>query len=133
MFFRLALSAFFTNHRAIFVKRAREKGGRARVRVHYLYFSVLCASLNTTCSIRKRATAVARLRFVWARIFIFHFNLHFSRSTHVHEKGRTLTRNSYSTRPGRRKFTSASRPPDSSRMAKLFSSNYCLTAPKSVT
>lgn len=72
----------------IFVVRAREKGRRARVRVHYLYFSVLYASLNTMCSIRKRR--IPRLRLAQARIFIFHFNLYFSRSTHVHEKGRTF-------------------------------------------
>lgn len=60
-----------------------------------------------------------------AWIFIFHFNLHFSRSTHVHEKGRTLVRNSYSKyTTGRREFTSAGRPVDGSRAAKLFNSNY---------
>lgn len=93
---------------------AAEKGGsRARVRVHYLYFFVLCASLNTTCSIRKQRSPVSlRSR---ARIFIFHFNFHFSRSTHVRKKGRTLG-HSYgihtaSARTGRREFTSAARPP----------------------
>lgn len=75
--------------------------------------------------LNTKAPESPALRFARARIFIFHFNFHFSRSTHVHEKGRTLVRNSYSKyTTGRREFTSACRPSDSSCTAKLFSSNY---------
>lgn len=128
------LSSLYTSPCFSFSLLARESGsdfcekrGRPALSlsppVHYLYFSVLRASLNTTCSIRKRQSP--RFRSARARIFIFHFNFHFSRSTYVHEKGRTLVRNSYSKyTTGRREFTSACRPLDSSCTAKLFSSNY---------
>lgn len=84
--------------KTIFAKRAPAKREK-EVRIHYLYFFILRTSLRTRCARYRRAPSV-RLRF--SRIFIFHFNLHFNRSTHVHEKARTLVRNSYSryTRPG---------------------------------
>lgn len=123
------------DQRTIFARRARGKR-RLALAFHYLYLSVLCASLNTTCSIRKATCPPLpplRLARV-ARIFIFHFNFHFQPlATHVHEKGRTLghsrTEFIHSERTtGRRdggEFTSAGRPPvDSSCAAKLFSSNY---------
>jgi len=40
--------------------------------------------------LNTKAPGSPRLRLAQARIFIFHFNLYFSRSTHVHEKGRTF-------------------------------------------
>lgn len=70
---------------AIFVnaaKRGYQKKVPSRIHVHYLYFSVLCGSLNATCSIRKCRRQASDRRCV-ARIFIFHFNLHFKPVQHT--------------------------------------------------
>jgi len=88
----------------------RNHGAGMAIHVANLYSSILRASLHSVLNSRECGPS----RHARARIFIFHFNLHFSRSTHVREKGRTprtLVRNSYGAsaarRCGRREFTSA--------------------------
>lgn len=93
----IAFSAFFhhafffhDSGKRFFLWNAPAKGKamcRSCSRSLLIFFHLMHLVTNTTCSIRKGPESV---RFRFARIFIFHFNLHFSRSTHVHEKARTL-------------------------------------------
>lgn len=88
-----------------------------------IFFHLTHLVTNTTCSIQKGPSV--RLRF--ARIFIFHFNLHFSRHTSTRKLGHSDTRAEFIQQVhtiGRREFTSAGRRLDGSCAAKLFSSNY---------
>lgn len=117
------LSIFFPRFRERFLPDAPPAKRRALVRVHYLCFSVLRASLNTRCAQYPESRVSLRRPDL-----AFHISLQSLLQlldTRFHEKGRTLVRNSYSEyATGRREFTSAGGPVDGSRVAKLFNSNY---------
>lgn len=125
-FISFSFFSFAANQGTIFAKRAR---------VHYLYFSVLHASLNTTFVLDTAALRPG------TGIFIFHFNLCFSRarsdgtSTRKRGRARPDTRAEFiqqqvrdgSPRRRRREFTSGTHRRIAlsvCRVAKLFSSNY---------